>query len=282
MNLPCPNSIACDCVENPFQNLSSELPDCFQFHSQWWASQYCHSIASSCISQADADAKAYQDAILCEGDQSGSAWACNDPLTVCADCDGKNQFCEDIPPCQFQAPTKEAANALATAYAYQHIPEIMFCCELADITCCVNEAVNISNSITRGREGFTWSLTDGSLPAGLAMSTATNGRDISFSGAPTVAGVSTLTYHVTDATGASTDFTMTVTVSEISTGGALPDGTASTPYSTQLAAVNAAAGSFHLASGTLPPGLTMGTDGLIHGTPTTPGTYDFEVSVTTP
>lgn len=37
---------------------------------------------------------------------------------------------------------------------------------------------------------------------------------------------------------------------------------------------------FSLVSGSLPPGLTLGSDGIISGTPTTEGTYTFSIKIT--
>lgn len=65
----------------------------------------------------------------------------------------------------------------------------------------------------------------------------------------------------------------------------LPDGTAGTPYNAQLSATGGlgAPYEFSLVSGdTLPPGLTLASDGTISGTPTTPGTFPFTVSVDDP
>src|SRR5204863_4393206 len=59
----------------------------------------------------------------------------------------------------------------------------------------------------------------------------------------------------------------------------LPDGSLTVPYSFT---VGAAGGSptFALESGTLPPGLTIGANGLISGTPTAAGTYNFNLRAT--
>jgi Putative Ig domain len=62
---------------------------------------------------------------------------------------------------------------------------------------------------------------------------------------------------------------------------ALPGGTAAKPYSTTLAAVSGTQ-PYHwsLASGMLPPGLTLSPTGTISGTPTAGGTFAFTVKVT--
>lgn len=61
----------------------------------------------------------------------------------------------------------------------------------------------------------------------------------------------------------------------------LENGTVGIAYSETL---NAAGGtspySFSLASGSLPPGLSLSSSGVISGTPTSAGTYTFSVTVT--
>jgi hypothetical protein len=58
----------------------------------------------------------------------------------------------------------------------------------------------------------------------------------------------------------------------------LPSGTVSQPYTTVL---SAAGGTFpdvwSVTNGTLPPGLTLNSSGIISGTPTTTGTSTFTV-----
>ncbi len=68
-------------------------------------------------------------------------------------------------------------------------------------------------------------------------------------------------------------FTMTA-------GGALTGGAAGTAYSQSLSQTGAlGAPNFAVTAGTLPPGLTMATDGTISGTPTVTGTFNFTATV---
>ena len=61
----------------------------------------------------------------------------------------------------------------------------------------------------------------------------------------------------------------------------LPGGHVGTPYASTLAEQGGTAPfTWTLASGSLPPGLTLGTDGTISGTPTAVGIYPFTVMVT--
>ena len=60
---------------------------------------------------------------------------------------------------------------------------------------------------------------------------------------------------------------------------ALPDGTTNQPYSQTLTPSGGTGPySVFVSAGTLPPGLTLSSDGLLSGTPTTAGTTDFSVS----
>jgi hypothetical protein len=67
----------------------------------------------------------------------------------------------------------------------------------------------------------------------------------------------------------------------ITTASPLPSATPGAAYSTSLAATGGIPPrAWSLASGTLPPGLTLSAAGVISGTPTTPGTSTFTVKVT--
>lgn len=68
----------------------------------------------------------------------------------------------------------------------------------------------------------------------------------------------------------------------ISTASTLPSGIVNTAYAQSLAAINGTAPySWSLASGTLPPGITLSTAGALSGTPTSGGSYTFTAQVTT-
>ena len=62
---------------------------------------------------------------------------------------------------------------------------------------------------------------------------------------------------------------------------ALPDGTELEAYTTTLTATGGATAglSWTLQSGTLPPGVTLATTGVLSGTPTQHGTYPFTVQL---
>jgi Putative Ig domain len=138
---------------------------------------------------------------------------------------------------------------------------------------------------TGGVPPLAWSLSSGTLPKGLALGTSTTGT-VNITGKATVAGVSTFTVTVTDATGASNtspQFQIVVSSLALTTTSPLPAGTVNVPYvGVQFAATGGTSPyTFSVANGSnLPPGLALSTAGDLTGTPTTLGSYSFGISVT--
>ncbi len=133
-----------------------------------------------------------------------------------------------------------------------------------------------------GTAPYTWTLpAGGSFPAGLTMSSSGL-----ISGTPTQVGTFSKLIGVTDSLNVSITQFFSITISAasvltISTGSPLPDGTVASVYSTALSASGGTAPyTWALASGTLPPGLSLSSGGLISGTPTTPGAYSITARVT--
>ncbi len=137
---------------------------------------------------------------------------------------------------------------------------------------------------TGGTSPYTWTLASGTLPAGLTLST---GGVIS--GTPTASGTSSFTVRVTDsgspAQTASISLTLTVAPPALSiTSSTLVTGTTNTAYTATLTATGGAAPytySWSVSSGKLPAGLTLSAStGVISGTPTADGAFNFTVTVT--
>lgn len=126
---------------------------------------------------------------------------------------------------------------------------------------------------------YTWSLSLGTLPAGLTLSA---GGVIS--GTPTAAGTASFKVRVTDSAGctASKSYSLTIVCPTISiTPTSLPNGTVGVAYNQTLSA-GGGVGPFTwtLQSGALPAGLSLSSGGVISGTPTTAETADFTVQAT--
>jgi Putative Ig domain len=144
----------------------------------------------------------------------------------------------------------------------------------------VQSAYSSTLQASGGTTPYTWSVTVGTLPTGLTLNAATG----KISGVPTTSGTSTFTVTATDsatptAQTKSKQFSILVNpVLSISTA-SLPNGTVGTPYSQQLQSSGGTAPfTWTVTTGTLPAGLSLnGGTGVISGTPTTPGTFNFTV-----
>jgi large repetitive protein len=140
---------------------------------------------------------------------------------------------------------------------------------------------------TIGASGpFTWTITSGVLPAGLTLASS-NTASVNITGVPTAVGTSTVTIQATNGSGTPISESFTITVNPppsltITTPAIIAPGTVGQSYSYVLqAAYGTPPYKWSLVSGTLPPGLNPPTSGgIIAGTPTTVGTFTFNVQVT--
>jgi hypothetical protein len=134
-------------------------------------------------------------------------------------------------------------------------------------------AYTASLAATGGITPYTWSITQGALPAGLAISSTTG----AISGTPTSAGTASFTVTLTDsgspALKASSAFTITTVYPPLSvTTTSLPHGVEGTTYSATLTATGGSSSGYiwSVVSGTglSDVGLTLLPSGAITGTPT--------------
>jgi hypothetical protein len=136
-----------------------------------------------------------------------------------------------------------------------------------------------------GKPPYLWTLAQGSLPAGMSLSASGL-----LSGTPTVFGTFTFTVRVTDSLNAAAIRSLTLAVNpdieplRILTSGPITPGEVGAAYTHQLLFIGGVAPrtwSTSVASGSLPPGLTIGAQsGIISGTPTSAGTFTFTVRIT--
>jgi len=137
-----------------------------------------------------------------------------------------------------------------------------------------------SVSVSGGAAPLTWTLTGGSLPAGLSLSQSTG----EISGTPTTAGTGPFEITVTDSYGYAVARTYDIPEWPPYTGlytYTVPDAVVGAPYSyTLFGMVSLEPKTYILNSGSLPPGLFLDpTTGEIYGTPTLAGVYPTTITL---
>jgi hypothetical protein len=149
----------------------------------------------------------------------------------------------------------------------------------------IGTSYNQTLAAAGGITPYTWTVTTGSLPAGLSLNASTG----VISGTPSgnVTGAIAFTVTVTDSESptkktASANLSITISAPTLKvTTASLPSGVINNPYG---ATVQASGGvqpySWQVTAGSLPPGLSMNSSGNIGGTPTATGTFSFTVTVT--
>lgn len=149
----------------------------------------------------------------------------------------------------------------------------------------VGVAYSATVAASGGTAPYTWSVSSGTLPAGLSLSSAG-----ALTGTPTAAGTSTFSLSVSDSGSPAQTATLAATLViaaappptlVITTTSPLTPGTVGVTYSATLAASGGTAPyTWAITTGTLPAGLTLSTAGALTGTPTAAGTFNFTITAT--
>lgn len=132
-----------------------------------------------------------------------------------------------------------------------------------------------------GYPPYIWTIVGGSLPTGLVLDSSGF-----ISGTPTTVGTSTFTLQIEDQIGGTATKILSIQIDAVTnpviTTTNIPPGPVSVPYSETLIAVGGTPPyvSWTVVAGVLPAGITLSVGGVLSGTPTVPGTYNFTVEVT--
>lgn len=130
-----------------------------------------------------------------------------------------------------------------------------------------------------GTAPYTFAISAGTMPAGLSLNATTG----ALTGTPTAAGTFNFTARATDANSFSGTRTYTLVVAPpviVIAPTTLPSGTVAAAYSQLVIASGGISPyTYAVTAGALPTGLTLST-GIISGTPTAGGTFNFTVTAT--
>ncbi len=143
----------------------------------------------------------------------------------------------------------------------------------------VGEPYAVTPTATGGTAPLTWSVSTGSLPAGLTLNPSTG----AVTGTPTASGSFTFSLQVTDANNkfATQPESLSITAAPTITTPSLPSGDVGVTYSTTPTVTGGTAPFSWAVVGSLPAGLSItSSTGAITGTPTTPGSVTFTLQVT--
>ncbi len=141
---------------------------------------------------------------------------------------------------------------------------------------------NTAYSFTFAATGTTplvWSITSGAPPTGVSLNSSTG----VLAGTPTASGTFNFTISVTNGFGSPSTQADSLTIAPVCliTAPTLPSGKFNVPYSQTVTTAGCTSPTFAITSGSIPTGMTLHTGtGVIDGTPTVPGLFNFTIGVT--
>lgn len=134
-------------------------------------------------------------------------------------------------------------------------------------------------SASGGTGIYTWSITSGTLPAGLALSSSTG----LISGTPTTQGTQTFVAQACDTNSSCGHATLSITIATLTiVTSSLPNGITGQAYSTTLVGAGGTLPyTWSVSAGSLPTGLSLNASaGVISGVPTIVGMSNFTIQLT--
>jgi len=142
----------------------------------------------------------------------------------------------------------------------------------------VNANYSAQLTATPVGQTYQWSIIQGVLPAGLNLNAQTG----AITGSPTAGGTQTFTVRALSQQQQSGTKQLSIGILQISTPSPLPGATLGTFYSIMFNTSDGPASAIYTwqaGQTPPPPGLTLTTDGVLSGTPTGTGTFNFQVFV---
>lgn len=272
----CDNQTPC-LGDEPLDNFSSEADDSLDYFSTRysgtppppllhnWDATECGVTVVSAISQLDADLKAAAQAALCvdQHREPTIETFTNSPQTCCVPCPDGSQSCYTLPGGLIVGINQASADSLAHQIACTLVIGNRVCVSNIPACTCVGKAYSATLTATQPVQ---WGIV-GFLPPGLVFSGGF-GQTATISGVPTTNGQYTFQITAHSQVGTTNVKTITISVLEITTT-QLPAFSIGVPYSFQLVAAGGSGNyQWKIAAGSLPNGLVLDNDGLIHGTPT--------------
>jgi hypothetical protein len=144
----------------------------------------------------------------------------------------------------------------------------------------INSAYSDTLTVTGGTGPYAWSVSGGSLPAGISLNSSTG----VLSGTPSAVGTSSFTVKVTDANSQSATkaTSLTIVAGPALSFPAPPSGQIGSAYSDTLTVSGGLSPyTWSVSAGSLPAGITLNSStGVLSGTPTAAGSFSFTVKVT--
>jgi len=134
-----------------------------------------------------------------------------------------------------------------------------------------------------GPSPITWQLTSGTIPSGLSLSSSGI-----LSGTPLQSGTFSFAVRATSASGTAGPATFSLTIApaasavapSIVNASSVPGGTQNVAWSYTFTATGSTPISWDVPSGTIPPGLTLASNGTLSGVPSSTGSFSFTIRAT--